>query len=387
MKGHIVRRGKQSWRLKYERGTDPLTGQRQTAYVTFRGSKREAQAELVRLINSVHQGEHIDASKLTVAEYFDKWATGWAATQVGPKTRERYIELLTLHVRPYLGALPLQKLQPVNLTELYGRLLQGQADRPALAARTVGHVHRALHKALVVAVEWSLLLRNPAAVAKPPKVETDEVEILETEEAQNILRSLRGWPLYPMVVLALATGMRRGELLALRWEDVDFDAGTIRIERSLEQTNRSLRFKEPKTKHGRRTMKVPAFVIAELKAHWKRQQEQRLQLGLGRAAGEDLVFAKWDGTPRNPTSTSREWRQALTGLKLPFVTLHALRHTHASQLIAEGMDPITVSRRLGHASVTITLGVYGHLFKNSDDRAAEIVEEAFAKAVGEGEHA
>jgi integrase len=215
MSGHIRRRGKQSWRLKYERGVDPVTGQRQTAYVTFRGTKREAQAELVRLVGSVHRGEHVDASKLTVAEYFDKWATGWAATQVGPKTRERYIELLTLHVRPYLGALPLQKLQPVNLTELYGRLLQGQADRPGLSARTIGHVHRVLHKALVVACEWSLLLRNPAAVAKPPKVQTHEVEILTMEEAQAVLRCLRDWPLYPLVVLALATGMRRGEHRAL----------------------------------------------------------------------------------------------------------------------------------------------------------------------------
>ena len=248
-----------------------------------------------------------------------------------------------------------------------------------LSAATIHDAHQVLHKALTVAVEWSLLSRNPAAIAKPPRVQAREIEIVTIEQAQNILQCLRGRALYPIVALALATGMRRGELLALRWGSVDLDAGRIQVERSIEQTKAGLRFKEPKTKHGRRNIKIPSSVVAELRAHWTLQQEQRLKLGLGRAGDGDLVFPSWDGAPRSPNATTVEWRRALAEFKLPAISLHALRHTHASQLIAAGMDPVAVSRRLGHASPVITLGVYGHLFENSDDRAAEIIEAAFGK--------
>ena len=208
-----------------------------------------------------------------------------------------------------------------------------------------------------------------------------EIEIIAVEQAQKILQCFRGLALYPIIALALATGMRRGELLALRWGDVDLDAGRIQVERSLEQTKAGLRFKEPKTKHGRRSIKIPPSIIAELRAHWAQQQAQRLRLGLGRAGDGDLVFASWDGTIRSPNATTREWVRALAENRLPTISLHALRHTHASQLIAAGMDPVAISRRLGHASPTITLNVYGHLFANSDDRAAEIIEAAFGKVL------
>lgn len=244
--GHIRRRGEQSWELKYEVGADPRTGKRITKYQSFKGTKREAQFELVRLMETVRRGEHVDPTKLTVAGFLDRWEQGWAALQVGPKTRERYIELLRLHVRPHIGALPFHKLQPVHLAELYAELVTKR-----LGARTIGHVHRVLHKALKVAVEWSLLPRNPAAIAKPPRVQPREIEIISIEQAQKILQCLRGRTLYPVIALALATGMRRGELLALRWGDVDLDASRIAVERSLEQTKAGLRFKEPKTKHGR----------------------------------------------------------------------------------------------------------------------------------------
>ena len=177
--------------------------------------------------------------------------------------------------------------------------------------------------------------------------------------------------------------MRRGELLALRWSDVDLDGAKLRVEQSLEQTKAGLRFKAPKTKHGRCTISLPGSVVAELRAHWKAQQEQRLKLGQGRGSDDALVFAKWDGTARSPNATTREWTRAMAQLKLPPVTMHALRHTHASQLIASGMDVLTISRRLGHGSPTITLSVYGHLFSNSDDRAAQVVEAAFGKVLSE----
>jgi hypothetical protein len=156
--------------------------------------------------------------------------------------------------------------------------------------------------------------------------------------------------------------MRGGELVALRWSDVDMEKGRIRVERSLEQTNAGLSFKAPKTKAGRRSISIPPAVVAELRAHWRRQQEQRLALGLGRAGGDDLVLARPDGSTWPPDSLTSEWARAVRIMKLPKVTLHALRHTHVSQLIASGLDVVSVSRRIGHSNPTVTLSVYAHLF-------------------------
>ena len=171
--------------------------------------------------------------------------------------------------------------------------------------------------------------------------------------------------------------MRRNELLALRWQDVDLDAARLRVELSLEQTKRhGLRFKAPKTRHGRRSVALPSTVVAELRAHWRSQQEQRMALGIGKAPADSQVLATFDGKPRSPNAVTKEWTVAMAKAGMPRVTLHSLRHTHASMLIASGMDILTISRRLGHASPTITLGVYGHLIGSTDDRAAAIMDAA-----------
>jgi len=209
------------------------------------------------------------------------------------------------------------------------------------------------------------------SVTQKPKL----IEILTPTQAQTVLETLRDKPLYPVVALALASGLRRGEILALRWSDVDLDGGALRVEQALEETTRGgLVFKSPKTRHGRRTVTLPPSTVAVLREHWKAQQEQRLFLGLGRAEPSALVFADWDGSARSPRALTHQWSKTIktAGLK---ETFHSLRHTHASTLIASGLDVLTISRRLGHGSPAITLGVYGHLFK-PDDRAAAIMEAA-----------
>jgi integrase len=387
MSGHIRRRGERSWELKFDTGVDALTGKRLTKYHSFKGTKREAQAELVRLMETARQGIYVDPSKATLGDFLDRWERDWAAMNVSPKTSERYAELLRVHIRPHLGALPVQKLQPVHLAELYAKLLrEGRpGSEQALSPRTIGHVHRVMHKVLKVAVEWGVTHRNVASVATPPKVPHAEIEILSRDQAQTVLQRLLGRPIYIVVLLALTTGMRRGELLALRWRDVDFEGAKVRVEQSLEETKSGLRFKSPKTKHGRRTIALAASVVAELRLYWKHQQEQRLRLGMGKMPDDGLVLPRWDGSPRSPNSVTKEWIRALRELKLPGVSLHALRHTHASHLIASGMDVLTISRRLGHGSPTITLGAYGHLFSNTDEQAAQTVEAAFGRTLTERE--
>jgi integrase len=379
MSGHIHRRGKNSWRLKFDIGADPLTGARRIRYHTFRGTKRDAEIKLAGLITENSKGQYIDTSKMTVADFIERWKRDWAESHVSAKTFERYAELLRNHVVAHIGDVQLQKLRAIHINELYGALLRGK-DRKALAARTVGHVHRVLHRALGHANRWGLVQQNVAALVTPPRVASTEIELLTPAQVQTVLERLEGRSVFPIFMLALATGMRRGELLALRWCDVDLDGAVLRVERSLEQTKAGLRFKSPKTRHGRRSITLPPSAVAVLRDHRKAQQELRLQLGVGKVPADALVFPTWDGKPRSPNALTKEWSLAVKAAGVPAVTLHSLRHTHASHLIAAGHDVLTISRRLGHGSPTITLGVYGHMFANADDRAASSIEAMFAAA-------
>src|SRR5207302_11250386 len=149
-----------------------------------------------------------------------------------------------------------------------------------LAPRTVGHVHRLLHRIFGHAVKWTVITRNPVSATEPPRVRGAEIQILAPDQIRGVLAALRGRRIYPVAVIALATGMRRGEIVALRWGDVDLDGGRIRVERSLEETQARLAIKEPKTKAGRRVVTIPASIVGELRNHWRAQQEERLALGL-----------------------------------------------------------------------------------------------------------
>ena len=283
---------------------------------------------------------------------------------------------------PHLGAIALQKLRPVHIEHWHGTIGRagGKEGRP-LSARTVGHAHRVLHRALRRAVDDQTLFRNVASVIPPPKVEAQEIEILSAEQIADVLAKLDGHALYPIATMALATGMRRGELLALRWGDLDLSGATVTVKRSLEETRAGLRFKTPKTKYGRRTISLPPSSVDALRIHRRQQLELRIALGQGRPGPTALVFSTVEGSPMSPDNLSRDWRRVTAARKLPPVKFHALRHTHASALIASGLDVLTISRRLGHASPVVTLAIYGHLFGDTDRKAASAIEVALRTSV------
>jgi integrase len=369
-RGNITKRGTTSWRLKYEAGDpDPVTGKRQTRYVTFRGTKKAAQAELIRRLAEVDAGTAVEPSRLTVAEYL----RGWLETGEGlaPKTLERYRQLAERQIIPHLGAISLQRLRPAQILTWHASL-----SATGLAARTIGHAHRVLHRGLARATSLEIVSRNVAHAVPPPKIEAHEIAILSAAEIADVLVKLRGHPLYPIAALALGTGMRRGELCGLAWGALDLDNATVRVERSLEETAAGLRFKPPKSRHGRRTISLPSSVVEVIRAHRRHQAEQRLALGAGRPGADHLVFTLPDGSPYPPDKLSRDWGNVVRDRKLPRVTFHALRHSHASALIAAGLDVVTVSKRLGHGSPAITLTVYAHTFASKDTAAADAIEAA-----------
>src|SRR5262249_13370859 len=183
-------------------------------------------------------------------------------------------------------------------------------------------------------------------------------------------------PLHAIVALAVTTGMRRGEICGLVWGAVDLDGATVRVECSLEETAEGLRVKPPKTRSGLRTISLPKSTVETLRDQQRRSGEQRLLLGLGRPGADDPMFTLADGSPYPPDKLSRDWGNLVRDRKLPRVRFHALRHSHASALIAAGVDIVTVSKRLGHGSPAITLGVYAHLFNGTDALAAQAIERA-----------
>jgi integrase len=276
----------------------------------------------------------------------------------------------------------LQKLRPAQVHEWHAALLKaGRKDGGSLSARTVGHAHRVLHRAYERALRLELVARNPVHVVRPPRPSAVEVEILSAVQISDVLARLEGHPLHAVVTLALGSGLRRGELCALTWSTLDLDAGVVRVERSLEETAAGLRFKSPKTRHGRRAVSLPAPVVEVLRAYRRQQLEQRLQLGVGRPGPDDLVFTLPDGSPWPPDKLSRDWGNVVRLRRLPRVMFHALRHSHASALIAAGIDVVTVSRRLGHGSAAITLGVYAHRFGSTDTAAAEAIAAAMGAKI------
>ena len=311
-----------------------------------------------------------EASKITLGTYLASWLDG---KDLSPRSREQYADIIERQINPVLGKTELQKLKPVHVnTWLSG--LRGRDGRK-LHARTVRHAFRVLHGALVEAVKLDMISRNVADAVTPPKVDADEVEILTVDQIAAVLDALKGSRLYPVASLALATGMRRGELLALRWCNVELDRSVLKVEHSLEQTKAGLRFKGPKSKHGRRSISLPpSTAVAMLNKHRREQLEIRTALGMGKPDADALVFCNHHGEPISPNLLTVVWAQALARSGLPKVTVHALRHSHASALISEGIDVVSVARRLGHSSPVITLSTYAHLFADKSDSAAAAIE-------------
>jgi integrase len=290
--GHIRQRTPGSWELRYNLGRDPATGKRRMATTTVRGDRRAAEKELRRLLRALDTGEHVDPTRMLVREWLTAWL-GAIREEVSPKTHERYSEIVANFLAPELGNLPIIKLAPVHISTAYARWATGgrRDGKPGgLSPQSRRHIHRILKAALERAVEQQLIARNPADVLARhlPKVERKEMVTLTAHQAAELLESIKRSRVYWPVLIALSTGMRRGEILALRWRNVDLERGIVRVVESLEQTKVALRFKAPKTEKAR-AIALPSFAVEELRRRKRQQAEELLAVGV-RQSGETLVL-------------------------------------------------------------------------------------------------
>ena len=347
MKGHIRERGPQNFQLKIDIGRD-ASGKRLIEYHPFYGAKRAAQAKLAELLSAVDKRAYVPRSVVTVGAHVADRIEQWAQLGVAsPKTAERYRELLRNQVEPFVGSIALQDLKAGDIEKWHATLLtSGRKDGVGgVSPLTVRHAHRLLSKALKEAQRHDLIVRNPTIGERPPKVVRKEIVILTGDEARAVVTKLAEHPIYAKAMLALFAGLRRSEILALKWSHVDLDRKTLRVIEALEETAEGLRFKAPKSRAGKREVTVPDIVVAVLRDQWKRQSEQRMKLGAGRLSADALVFSRLDGGPLSPNALSKEWTKAATsiGVKVGF---HGLRHTHVSHLIAAGIDVVKISKRV-----------------------------------------
>jgi integrase len=364
MRGHIRERSPGHWGIVID-VRDVGTGKRKRKWHSFKGTKREAQVECARLIASIGQGSYVDHSKKTVAAFVGARVDQWeAASAITARTAQRYRQLVKNQIVPHLGTKPLQKLTRLEIEAWHTTLRNG-----GLAARTIGHAHRVLGKALGDAEKDGLVLKNICKVQKAPRVAESEMVI--AQDVPGLVDKLRGSRLYVPAIMALFTGMRLGEILALKEGRIELDTGKIKVREALEETKaHGVRLKGAKTKAGRRDITLPSIVIEALREHRRELLETRLKLGLGKLGQEDLLFANLEGRPLRPSAVSSDWGELAEAIGMPEVTFHALRHTHASQLIASGVDIVTISKRLGHARPSVTLAIYAHMFTTDDSKAA-----------------
>jgi integrase len=344
-----------------------------------RGARKDAERELTRLLRTADTGEHVDPSRMTVGQWLDLWLDTIRA-EVSPKTHESYAEIVSCYLAPAFGSARLDKLAPSQIQKAYNSWTR--QDGKPLSPRTRRYIHVILKSALARAVGQQSLARNPADIfsKRLPKIERKELTTLTVEQSAHLLESIKHAHIYWPVLLALTTGMRRGEILALRWKNVELDRGALRVMESLEQTKGGLRFKAPKTDRTR-AITLPSFVIDELRRLKREQAEALLRIGI-RQSGATLVCCREDGEPKQPGSVTGEFARLTRKIKdLPRIRFHDLRHSHATQLLADGVHPKIAQERLGHSTITTTMDLYSHVTDTMQADAAARLDAAFRPAI------
>jgi integrase len=382
MKGSVVqkRKGSRNWYAIIE-SRDEVTGKRVRKWISLEATgKRQAQIECARIITELQNDTFQEPSKLTLAEFFDRWLEHMK-TQVSPRTHERYSEIVNKNIVPLLGQAKVSKLSAVQIAQAYATALEsGRRDgKGGLSPRTVHHMHRILKQALSDASRWRLLVRNPADAVDPPKVAPKTMQTYDIPQTAALIEAMRPTRMFIPTILAVLCGLRRGEIAALRWKNVDLDTGNVAIVESAEQTAKGIRYKEPKSGKTR-NVRLPDTVIEELKVWRLRQVEELLRVGK-RLNGDAFVAAQADGSPLQPRSITHEWVRLLASRGLPRIRFHDLRHAHATHLLASGVHPKIASERLGHSKVGITLDLYSHVMPGMQDDAVAKLDAALKAAM------
>jgi integrase len=375
MRGHVAKKGRRWYPVVDMR--DPATGERKRKWHGGHDTKREAARALTEILGRLDAGTYVAPSRRTVAGFLvEDWLPA-VRPSLRPSTFSSYRMMIEKHLAPRLGDLPLQQLTAPRLNAAYASMLAAGRRRGegGLSPRTVRYGHTIMRRALADAVRWNLLARNVADSADPPSAKATRPKAPKAWSAQDLHRFLehvRGDRLYAAYLLAATTGLRRGELLGLRWAAVDLDAGQLSVSTTVVSVDYEIRESIPKTERSRRLVTLDSGTLAALREHRETQRLERLSLGLP-AETDGLVFAQPDGMPLHPHSFSAAFARQVEAAGIPRISLHGLRHTWATLALMAGIHPKIVQERLGHSSIATTLDTYSHAVPTMQETAAALV--------------
>ncbi len=343
-------------------------------------TRKEVQEKMKVALHEQQQGKLITAPSQTVAQFLVDWLENTHKQRVRPRTYERYREAIDLHIVPALGHHKLEKLTPQHLNAFYAK-----KTSEGLAPATVIYYHSVLHNALGMAVRWELVSRNVCELASPPRRIRHEVQTLSIEQLQKLLATLAGHKWEALFSLALATGLRRGEILGLKWQDINFSTGKLQVRRILSRVPTKMENRvhvyveaEPKTQKSRRNVAVASFVLILLREHRVHQLEAKLKAG-PLWQENDYVFCTLHGTHLNPNHVVEELKKLLKQADLPDIRFHDLRHSAATLLLSLGVHPKVVQELLGHTQISMTMDIYSHVLPGMQEDAINRLHDALSK--------
>lgn len=357
--GSIGRRSDGLWMARI---TLP-SGKRKTKYGK---TQKEVRDWLSEMQTANRQGTWSDSQNVTVGAFLERYLADVVAHTLRPKTQESYNLLTRKHLIPELGNIRLLALRPSHLQSFYSAKLAEEYSK-----RTVQYLHSILHKALSQAVRWDMVPRNVADSVDAPRPSKTIPALLTEAQALSFLDGLKDDPLYPLWLTLFSTGMRKGEVLGLRWMDVDLDQAVIHVTQTAGTVHKKgTVISEPKTEQSKRSIILPSQLVVALKAH--KESTKRYQ-GFEAFVDQDLVFSTKRGTPFGSRNLLKYFQEALEAQGLPKVSIHSLRHLHATLLLKAGLHPKIVQSRLGHSDIGQTMNTYSHVIAGMDDKAAEEV--------------
>ena len=367
--GTISRRKDGRWEGRYYVPTEDGPKRK----VIYGKTRAEVSEKLTKALSDRANGIVYDNENITVGEYLDVWLKRSVYGSVRQSTYDRDTNLVNNHIKPVLGSLKLKKLNSAHVQNFYRNRLD-----TGLSASTVRKIHDILRRGLAQAVDWHLTQRNVADVVKPPRPVPKEIVALSTDETRRLLDAAAEDRLEALYVLAVHTGMRQGEMLALRWQDVDIENAVLSVRRTLTRRGGKIAFGEPKTKKSRRSIRLTPQAVDALRAHLERQLRDMEILG-DHYQDQGLIFTTNTGAPINPSNLrQRSFTPLLKRVGLPHMRFHHLRHTCATLLLSRGVHPKFVQELLGHATIAITLDTYSHVMPSMGDATAKAMEDALA---------
>lgn len=368
--GSIVQRKDGRWMASMTIGRDPETGKLKRAYF-YGKTRQEAAEQLAKALRDKGQGVFVAPHKLIVGEWLDTWLHEYKKPRLRPITYDTYVMIVRRHIRPALGHVLLRDLRPEHVQRYYNEKAQGGLD-----PRTIKLHHVILSNALTLAEKHQLVLRNVCRLVEPPRQTRKEMQTLTLEQiTTQLVPAIENDRFYAPIYLAFTTGLRRGELLGLRWRDIDLDAGVLHVRQTLSRVKNHetgktyLTFQEPKTPQSRRSVPLTEASVVALKRHRGRQAQEKLLLG---PAYEDqgLAFCREDGQPIDPRNFNYHFTNVLQRAGLPHIRLHDARHTFATLLLEQGVAAKVAQTILGHGSIAITLDTYSHVSSELEKQAA-----------------